>query len=106
MQGENNGFVSVVPQNVKVITVDYIDEANKAIKLLVSKNLKELDVEFDPIADGEYRSVDNNDVLDNVCEDDTDFYYIKTATEPNSTEPVAEIYVQESAVQLTWFIVP
>ena len=105
-QDDNNGFVCVVPASVHVIPVTDIDEANKVLQFLVKGQLKKLDIEFDPIADGEYRYTDSNEVID---EDDGnangDFYYIKPLTEPSNTKPVAELGVDETPIQMTWFLV-
>ena len=105
MQGETNGFVTVIPGNVQVIQVDDIDDAKKTLSRLVAGQLKELDVDVEPVVDGEYRNIDTNEVLDTACEDDDDYYYIKDVTEPSPVTPVAEIYINESATQYTWFIV-
>ena len=103
-QDENNGFVCVVPAEVHVVPVDDIDEANKALKKLVKGQLEKLDINFDPIADGEHRSTDFNAVID---EEDAngDFYYLKTVKEASNTEPVAEIAIEETPIQMTWFLV-
>ena len=105
-QDENNGFVCVVPAEVHVLPVDDIDEANKILPKLVKGQLEKLDIEFAPIADGEHRSTDSNEVIDEEDDDaNGDFYYLKTVKEASNTEPVAEIAIEETPIQMTWFLV-
>ena len=104
-QDDNNGFVCVVPAAVHVIPVTDIDEANKVLQFLVQGQLKKLDVEFEPIADGKHRYTDSNEAIDEDDDDGDDFYYIKPLTEPSNTKPVAELAVEETPIQITWFLV-
>lgn len=99
------GLLCVVPAEVHVLPVDDINEANKMLPKLVKGQLEKLDIEFAPIADGEHRGTDDNEVIDEEMGDD-DFYYLKTVKEASNTEPVAEIDVNETPIQITWFIVP
>ena len=103
-QDDNNGFVCVVPADVRLLPVDDIDEANKMLPKLVKGQLENLDIEFEPIADGEHRSTDSNEVIDEDDDGDT-FYYLKTVKEASNTKPVAEIAVAETPAQITWFLV-
>ena len=103
-QDDNNGFVCVVPAEVHVIPVDDIDEANQVLQKLVKGQLEKLDIEFAPIADGEHRCTYSNEAIDD--NDDGDFYYIKPLTEPSNTKAVAEISIEETPIQMTWFLVP
>ena len=102
-QDDYNGFVCVVPTEVHVIPVDDIDEANKVLQKLVKGQMENLDIEVEPIADGEHRDIDSNEVIDDAS--DT-FYYLKTATEASNTKPVAELAVEETPIQMTWFLIP
>lgn len=104
-QDDNNGFVCVIPAEVHVLSVDDIDEANKMLPKLVKGQLEKLDIEFAPTADGEHRSTDSNEVVADEPGGDDDFYYLKTVTEASSTEPVAELSVNETPIQMTWFLV-
>lgn len=104
-QDDNNGFVCVVPAEVHVLPVDDIDEANKMLPKLVKGQLENLDIEFEPIADGEHRSTDSNEVIDEDDDAGDAFYYLKTVTEASNTKPVAEIAIEETPVQFTWFLV-
>lgn len=104
-QDDNNGFVCVVPASVHVVPVADIDEANKVLPFLLKGQLNKMDIEFEPIADGKRRYTDSNEVLDEEDGDD-DFYYLKTVTEASNTEPVAELAIEETPIQITWFIVP
>lgn len=108
-QDDNNGFVCVVPAEVHVLPVDDIDEANKMLPKLVKGQLEKLDVELAPIADGNKRGLDSNTLFDDADESDddsdADFYYLKTVTEASNTEPVAELSVEETPIQITWFLV-
>ena len=104
-QDENNGFVCVVPAEVQAIPVADLDEANSVLQKLVKGQLEKLDVEFDPIADGEHRHTDSNEVIDEDDDPADDFYYINQLTAPSNTEPVAEIAIDETPVQVTWFLV-
>lgn len=105
-QDENNGFVCVVPAEVHVLPVDDIDEANKILPKLVKGQLDKLDIEFAPIADGEHRHTDSNEVINEEDDDaNGDFYYLKTVKEASNTEPVAELAVDETPIQMTWFLV-
>jgi hypothetical protein len=101
-QDDNNGFVCVVPAEVRVIPVDDIDEANKVLHKLVKGQLEKLDVEFEPIADGKHRSIYSN--IEAVT-DNEDHYFICTATDVNSCVPVADIFIEETPIQITWFLV-
>ncbi len=101
-QDDNNGFVSVVPAEVHVIPVDDIDEANKVLQKLVKGQMEKLDIEVEPIADGKHRSIDSNI---EVVTDNEDHYFIRTATVVNSCVPVAEISIEETPIQMTWFLV-
>jgi hypothetical protein len=109
-QDDNNGFVCVVPAAVHVIPVTDIDEANKVLQFLVKGQLKKLDVEFEPIADSNKRGLDSNTLFDDADESDDDsdagFYYVKPLTEPSNTKAVAELYCEETPIQMTWFLVP
>lgn len=105
-QDDNNGFVCVVPAAVHVIPVDDIDEANKVLQKLVKGQLEKLDIEFEPIADGKHRYTDSNEVINKDDDDGDDFYYIKKVKKASNTKPVAEIAVNETPIQMTWFIVP
>jgi hypothetical protein len=102
-QDDNNGFVCVVPASVHVIPVTDIDEANKVLPFLVKGQLKKLDIEFEPIADGKHRDTDSNEAIDDA---ECDFYYINPLTEPSNTKAVAEIAIGETPIQITWFLVP
>ena len=102
-QDDNNGFVCVVPVAVHVIPVTDIDEASKTLQFLVKGQLKKLDVEFDPIADGNKRDLDSNTLFD---DEDAGFYYIQPLTEASNTKPVAELFCEETPIQMTWFLVP
>ena len=105
-QDDNNGFVCVVPADVRLLPVDDIDEANKMLPKLVKGQMENLDIEFAPIADGKHRHTDSNEVIDEENDDASDaFYYLKTVTEASNTKPVAEIAVEETPVQITWFLV-
>lgn len=104
-QDDNNGFVCVVPAVVHVIPVTDIDEATKTLQFLVKGQLKKLDAEFDPIADGKRRYTDSNEVLDEEDGDCDDFYYIQPLTEASNTKPVAELFCEETPIQMTWFLV-
>lgn len=101
-QDTNNGFVCVVPAEVHVIPVDDIDDANKVLQKLVKGQMEKLDVEAKPIADGKHRSIDSNI---EVVTDNEDHYFICTATDVNSCVPVAEISIEETPIQMTWFLV-
>jgi len=107
-QDDNNGFgfVCVVPAEVHVIPVNDIDEASKVLHKLVKGQMEKLDIEFEPIADGKRRSTDSNKVVrkDDEAGDD-DFYYIKKVKAASNTKPVAELYVNETPIQITWFLV-
>jgi len=108
-QDDNNGFVCVVPAEVRVIPVDSIDEANNVLPKLVKEQLNKLDVTFEPVVDGKQHSTDDNEVLDEDDDDydpAADFYYIKSIKKPSNTNPVAELAIDETPIQLTWFIVP
>lgn len=109
-QDDNNGFVCVVPAAVHVIPVTDIDEAAKVLQKLVKGQLEKLDVEFEPIADGNKRDFDSNTLFDDADESDDDsnagFYYIKPFTEPSNTKAVAELFCEETPIQMTWFLVP
>ena len=105
-QDDNNGFVCVVPAEVHVIPVDDLDEAAKVLQKLVKGQLKKLDIEFEPIADGEHHYLDNNEVIDMDEDAGDDFYYIKPVKKASNTKPVAEIAVNEPPIQMTWFLVP
>lgn len=105
-QDDNNGFVCVVPAEVHVIPVTDIDEATKTLQFLVKGQLKKLDVEFDPIADGNKRGLDSNTLFDDADESDAGFYYIQPLTEASNTKPVAELFCEETPIQMTWFLVP
>ena len=105
-QDDNNGFVCVVPAEVHVIPVNDIDEANKMLPKLVKGQLEKLDIEFEPIADGKHRYTDSNEVINKDDDDGDDFYYIKKVKKASNTKPVAEIAVNETPIQMTWFIVP
>ena len=63
-------------------------------------------VTFEPIIDGKRRSTDSNKVVrkDDEAGDD-DFYYIKKVKAASNTKPVAELYVNETPIQITWFLV-
>lgn len=104
-QDDNNGFVCVVPAAVHVIPVDDIGEANKVLQFLVQGQLKKLDIEFEPIADGKHRSTDSNEVIDEDDAAGDAFYYIKTLKKASNTKPVAELAVEETPIQMTWFLV-
>ena len=105
-QDDNNGFgfVCVVPAAVHVMPVTDIDEASKTLQFLVKGQLKKLDVEFEPIADGNKRGLDSNTLFD--AKFDTGFYYIQPFTEASNTKPVAELFCEETPIQITWFLVP
>lgn len=104
-QDDNNGFVCVVPADVRVLPVDDIDEANKILPKLVKGQLEQLDIEFAPIADGEHRGTDSNAVIESESSD-ADYYYLKTVkAASNTTEPVAEISINETPIQMFWFLV-
>lgn len=105
-QDDNNGFVCVVPAEVHVIQVNGIGEANKMLPKLVKGQLEKLDIEFEPIADGKHRYTDSNEVINKDDDDGDDFYYIKKVKKASNTKPVAEIAVNETPIQMTWFIVP
>lgn len=104
-QDDNNGFVCVVPAEVHLIPVDSIDEANKVLQQLVKSQMGKLDIEFEPIADGKHRYTDSNEVIDEDDDDGNDFYYIKKLTKPSNTKAVAELAVEETPIQVTWFLV-
>ena len=99
------GLLCVVPAEVHVLPVDDIDEANKMLPKLVKGQMEKLDIEFEPIADGKHRYTDSNEVLDEDDGDCNDFYYIKTVKKPSNTKPVAELAVEETPIQMTWFLV-
>ena len=103
-QDDNNGFVCVVPADVRVLPVDDIDEANKMLPKLVKGQLEQLDIEFAPIADGEHHGTDSNAVIEEESSD-ADYYYLKTVKEASNTEPVAEISINETPIQMFWFLV-
>ena len=103
-QDDNNGFVCVVPAEVHVIPVTDIDEANKVLQKLVKGQLEKLDVDVEPIADGNKRGLDSNTLFDAKL--DTGFYYIQPFTEASNTKPVAELFCEETPIQITWFLVP
>ena len=100
------GLLCVVPAEVHVLPVDDIDEANKMLPKLVKGQMEKLDIEFEPITDGKRRSTDSNKVVrkDDEAGDD-DFYYIKKVKTASNTKPVAELYVNETPIQITWFLV-
>jgi hypothetical protein len=98
------GLLCIVPAEVHVIPVDDIDEANKMLPKLVKGQLEKLDIDFAPIADGEHRGTDSNAVIEEESSDD-DFYYLKTVKEASNTEPVAELSIEETPIQVTWFLV-
>lgn len=101
-QDDCNGFVCAVPAEVHVIPVDDFDEANKVLQKLVTGQMENLDIEVEPIADGKHRSIDSNI---EVVTDNEDHYFICTATAVNACVPVAEIYCEETPIQMTWFLV-
>lgn len=101
-QDDNNGFVCVVPAEVQVNPVNDIGEANQVLQKLVKGQLEKLDIELEPIADGKHRSIDSNI---EVVSDNEDHYFIRTATDVNSCVPVAEISIEETPIQVTWFLV-
>lgn len=103
-QDDYNGFVCVVPTEVHVIPVDDLDEAAKVLHKLVKGQLEKLDVEFDPIADGNMRGFDSNTLIDD--EPEYGSYYIQPLTEPSTDKAVAEISCDETPIQMTWFLVP
>lgn len=103
-QDDNNGFVCVVPAEAHVIPVDDLDEAAKVLHKLVKGQLEKLDVEFDPIADGNNRGFDSNTLIDD--EPESGFYYIQPLTEPSTDKAVAEISCDDTPIQMTWFLVP
>ena len=105
-QDDNNGFICVVPAEVHVSPVNDIDEANKVLPKLVKEQLEHLDIEFEPIADGKHHSPDSNEVIDEDDDAGDYFYYLNTVKEASNTEPVAEIVIDETPIQLTWFLVP
>lgn len=108
-QDDNNGFVCVVPTEVHVVPVDDLDEAAKVLHKLVKGQLEKLDVEFEPIADGNKRGFDSNTLIDDADESDDEpesgSYYIQPLTEPRTDKAVAEISCDETPIQLTWFLV-
>lgn len=96
------GLLCVVP----ALPVDDIDEANKMLQKLVKGQMEKLDIEFEPIIDGKRRSTDSNKVIRKYDEaGDDDFYYIKKVKAASNTKPVAELYVNETPIQITWFLV-
>ena len=107
-QDDNNGFVCVVPAEVHVIPVNDLDEASKVLHKLVKGQLEKLDIEFEPIADGNKRDLDSNTLFDDADESDDEdagFYYVQPLTEASNTKPVAELFCEETPIQMTWFLV-
>lgn len=104
MQGENNGFVSVVPQNVQTFQVNSIEEAQQKLIELMGKSFTEYDITVKPVVDDDnYRSIDEDGAT--VDTDQESHYSISTVTSPSATEVVAELFIEESPVSITWFFV-
>lgn len=104
MQGENNGFVSVVPQNVQAFPVNSVEEAQQKLVELMGKNFKEYDITVKPVVDDDsYRSIDEDG--ETVDTDVESHYCISTVKGPSATEVVAELFIEESAVSIAWFLV-
>lgn len=104
MQGENNGFVSVVPQNVQAFPVNSVEEAQQKLVELMGKNFKEYDITVNPVVDDEsYRSIDEDGAT--VDTDVESHYSISTVKGPSATDVVAELFIEESAVSIAWFFV-
>lgn len=104
MQGENNGFVSVVPQNVQTFPVNSVEEAQQKLVELMGKKFTEYDITVKPVVDDScYRSIDEDGVT--VDTDQESHYSISTVKRPSATEVVAELFIEESPVSITWFFV-
>ena len=104
MQGENNGFVSVVPQNVQAFPVNSVEEAQQKLIELMGKNFKEYEITVQPVVDDDsYLSIDEDG--ETVDTDVESHYCISTVKGPSATEVVAELFIEESAVSIAWFFV-
>ena len=104
IQGDINGFVSVVPQNVQTFPVNSVEEAQQKLIELLGKTFTEYDITVKPVVDDDcYRSIDEDGAT--VDTDNESHYSLSTVKSPSATEVVAELFIEESAVSITWFFV-
>ena len=102
-QDDVNGFVTSMPAEVKVIPVATVEVAQVALRELLKKRFAEFDVEVEPVVDDKnYLSIDNNEPVEGAYDD---HYTLCTLKGPDSSVPVADLFIEESPVQITWFLV-
>ena len=104
-QAEINGICTAIPESVQVFPVADFDAAQSKLMELVQKEFAKLDVTIEPKAYNRQVFLDLND--NTKLEDEfEDHYFVLNLKKPSNTVPVAEIAVNESAVEINWFLVP
>lgn len=103
-QDEIDGICTAIPEYVKVFPVADFETAQSKLLELVQTEFAKLDVTIEPKA---YKrrvclSLDDNTKVDDEFED---HYFVSIPKKPSNTVPVAEIAVNESAVEINWFLV-
>jgi hypothetical protein len=103
-QDEINGICTAIPEYVQVFPVADFEAAQSKLLELVQTEFAKLDVTIEPKA---YKrqvclSLDDNTKVEDEFDD---HYFVSIPKKPSNTVPVAEIAVNESAVEINWFLV-
>lgn len=103
-QDEINGICTAIPEYVQVFPVADFETAQSKLLELVQTEFAKLDVTIEPKA---YKhrvclSLDDNTKVEDEFDD---HYFVSIPKKPSNTVPVAEIAVNESAVEINWFLV-
>lgn len=103
-QAEINGICTAIPEYVQVFPVADFEAAQSKLLELVQTEFSKLDVTIEPKA---YKHRVCLDLEDNTKVEDEfdDHYFVSIPKKPSNTVPVAEIAVNESAVEINWFLV-
>lgn len=104
-QAEINEICTSIPDDVQVFPVADFETAQSKLLELVQTEFAKLDVTVEPKAYNRQVFLDLNDNT-KVDDEFDDHYFVSILKKPSNTVPVAEIAVNESAVEINWFLVP
>jgi len=103
IQGNNNGFISVVPEWVIITPVGSIEVAQKALLAQVKEELAKIGHKIEPVIDDKnLRSFVDNSIVDSITED---HYTVSTLETTNEYLVIGEVSCDEESTQVTWFLV-
>ena len=105
-QAENNEFITVIPGKVQVFPVDDINTAQKQLLKLVKKEFKALDITVEPkvCKNQVWLDVEDNTELSDPGVNE-DHYFVTQLKKPSATNPVAELTIEGSGIEINWFLV-